>query len=297
LLTAFLLTGLAALLAILGLWACWLEPRSLTVTRLEIRSPGWPKGAPALRIALLADLHAAGPHDTPARLAEVVARANAEAPDLVLLLGDYIDLRLVRTSLVPPEAIGRALAPLRAPLGVHAVLGNHDWEAGGARMAAALAAAGIGVLENAARQLRHGGHDFWLAGIGDAWSGADDLAATLEQVTDAAPVLAMTHCPDVFPEIPAQVALTVAGHTHGGQVRLPWLGALVVPSRWRRRYAYGHIVEHGRHLFVSRGLGHSLLPVRFLCPPEIALLTLCHAQAEAAPATATKALSLVGSSA
>ncbi len=122
-----------------------------------------------------------------------------------------------------------------------------------------------------------GGHDFWLAGIGDAWSGADDLAATLEQVTDAAPVLAMTHCPDVFPEVPAQVALTVAGHTHGGQVRLPWLGALVVPSRWRRRYAYGHIVEHGRHLFVSRGLGHSLLPVRFLCPPEIALITLCHA--------------------
>jgi len=295
LLTALLVTGAAALLASGGLWVFWLEPRSLSVTRLRISSPAWPKSAPPLRIALLADLHAAGPYETPARLAQVVARANAEAPDLVLLLGDYIDLRLVKTSLVLPEAIAPVLAGLQAPLGVHAVLGNHDWEAGGARMTAALAAAGIGVLENAARRLRHGGHDFWLAGIGDAWSGADEVAATLDQITDRAPVVAMTHSPDVFPEVPARVALTVAGHTHGGQVRLPLIGALVVPSRYRRRYAYGHIVEGGRQLFVSRGIGHSLLPMRFLCPPEIALITLCHAQPEAA--AAKKALSLAGSSA
>ena len=268
---AVLLSGVA-----LAVWAFWVEPRSLTLTRLEIASPAWPQTAPPLRIALLADIHAAGPHDTPARCARVVARANAEGADLVLLLGDYVDLRRVKTAFVAPEVIAPVLARLQAPLGVYAVLGNHDWEIGGARMARALAAAGIQCLDNAVWRLQRSGGDCWLVGVGDASLGADRLAATLEQITDLAPALLMTHSPDVFPEVPARVALSVAGHTHGGQVRLPWVGPLVVPSRYGKRYAYGHIVESGRHLFVSRGLGQSVLPMRFLCPPEIVVITLRH---------------------
>ena len=296
-----LLAGLIALLLAGGalvLWAAWIEPRSLTVTRVEIASPAWPGSAGVLRIALLSDLHAAGPHELPAHYVEVVARANAEQPDLVLLLGDYVGRHRAKTASVAPEVIAPVLGRLRAPLGVYAVLGNHDWRLGGARVARALAAAGIAVLENAARRLPRGGGDCWLLGVGDATLGADRLAATLAQVTDDAPALLMTHSPDVFPEVPARVALSVAGHTHGGQVRLPFLGALYVPSRYGLRYAYGHLIEDGRHRFVTRGLGHSILPVRFLCPPEIVVITLrsaSDAQADAASTAATKASSLAGS--
>jgi hypothetical protein len=275
--TALLLTIVAVLLlagAALALWAAWIEPRSLTVTRLEIASPGWPSTVPPLRIALLSDFHAAGPHDLPARYAQVVARANSEAPDLVLLLGDYVARHRVKTASVPPEAIAPVLGRLRAPLGVYAVLGNHDWRAGGARVARALAAAGIAVLDNAVVRLPRAGGECWLLGVGDATLGADRLAATLGQVTDDAPALLMTHSPDVFPEVPARVALSVAGHTHGGQVRLPFLGALYVPSRYGLRYLYGHLIEDGRDRFVTRGLGHSILPVRFRCPPEVVVITL-----------------------
>jgi len=299
--TALLVAGLIGLLlagGALALWAAWIEPRSLTVTRLEIASPAWPGSAGALKVALLSDVHASGPHDLPARYAEVVARANAEVPDLVLLLGDYVDRRRVKTAFVPPEVIAPVLGRLRAPLGVYAVLGNHDWRIGGARMARALAAAGIEVLDNAARRLRRESGDCWLVGIGDASLGADRLATTLGQITDDAPALLMTHSPDIFPEVPARVALSVAGHTHGGQVRLPLVGALYVPSRYGLRYAYGHLVEDGRHRFVTRGLGHSILPIRFLCPPEIVVITLrsaSDAHLDAASTAAMKASSRAGS--
>jgi predicted MPP superfamily phosphohydrolase len=298
---ALLVSALLGLLlagGALALWAAWIEPRSLTVTRLEIASPAWRGSAGALRIALLSDLHAAGPHDLPARYAQVVARVNAEGPDLVLLLGDYVGRHRVKTASVAPEVIAPVLGRLRAPLGVYAVLGNHDWRSGGARVARALAAAGIEVLDNAARRLRREGGDCWLLGVGDASLGADRLAATLAQVTDDAPALLMTHSPDLFPEVPARIALSVAGHTHGGQVRLPLVGALYVPSRYGLRYAYGHLVEDGRHRFVTRGLGHSVLPIRFLCPPEIVVITLraaSDAQADAASTAAMKASSLTGS--
>lgn len=290
------MTSLIALLLAgggLAVWAFWIEPRSLTVTRLEIASPAWPRTAPELRIVLLSDIHAAGPHDLPPRCAQVVERANAEAPDLILLLGDYVDDRRLRTAFVPPEVIAPVLGRLRARLGVYAVLGNHDWRVGGLRTARALAVAGIAPLDNAVQRLALAGGDCWLAGIGDASVGGDRLAATLAQVPDDAPVLLMTHSPEVFPEVPERVALSVAGHTHGGQVRLPLIGAVYVPARcWR--YVYGHMVEGGRHLFVSRGIGQSTVPVRFLCRPEIVVITLRHgpeAQADAASAAATNASS------
>jgi hypothetical protein len=93
-------------------------------------------------------------------------------------------------------------------------------------------------------------------------------------VSDDAPVLAFTHNPDVFPHVPARVALTIAGHTHGGQVVLPLLGRPLVPSAYGQRYAIGHVEEDGRHLFVSSGLGTSIFPVRFGVPPEISIVVV-----------------------
>jgi len=130
------------------------------------------------------------------------------------------------------------------------------------------------VLEDDAVRLRRGTDQLWLVGISDAWEGPHDVRKAFGRVTDGGPVVAFTHNPDVFPAIFARFDLLIAGHTHGGQVHLPLLGRPIVPSQYGQRFAYGHIVEGGRHLFVSSGLGTSILPVRFRVPPEVALLEL-----------------------
>ncbi len=176
------------------------------------------------------------------------------------------------------------------------MLGNHDWWDDPAASRArrrrpdterALLAAGGPVLENGAVRLRHDGRDFWLAGLGSMWAfggamgrwrGLDDLPATLAALTDDAPAMLLAHEPDIFPRVPPRVALTLSGHTHGGQVRLPGV-PLVVPSNYGDRYAGGHVVENGRHLIVSAGLGTSGFPVRFGVPPEIVLVELGQTEA------------------
>ena len=280
-----------------GAYAVGVEARIHKVTRYRPRPPNWPQNL-QLRIAVIADIHACEPWMDLDRIGQIVADTNALAPDLILLLGDYMaHHRFVRRPIPAPDW-AKVLAGLKAPLGVHAILGNHDWwddpEAqrlghGPVRAGRALEAAGIPVYENDARRLTKDGQSFWLAGLGDQWAlqrsrrgtkrsrewirGVDDLAGTMALIADDAPVILMIHEPDAFPSVPARVALTLAGHTHGGQVSLGGF-PLVVPSRYGRRYAYGHIVEEWRHLIVSGGLGCSLAPVRFGVPPEIVVVEL-----------------------
>jgi len=175
----------------------------------------------------------------------------------------------------PPEPIARELSRLRARAGVVAVLGNQDRRLRRHRVQRALAGAGIRVLEDTAIVLETPSGRLWVAGVSDFWSGPHDLARTLRAVTDSStPVLLLTHNPDLFPRIPARVTLTLAGHTHGGQVRFPLLGAPIVPSKYGQRYAGGSVVEGGRHLFVSTGIGTSNVPIRLGVPPTIFVLTL-----------------------
>ena len=134
--------------------------------------------------------------------------------------------------------------------------------------------AGLTVLENDAAMIELDGAAIWVVGIGDKLEGNPDIASALAKVGGGAPVIALTHNPDIFPSIPARVALTIAGHTHGGQVALPIIGRPIVPSAFGERYAAGHIVEGSKHLFVTTGVGTSILPVRFRVPPEISLLTI-----------------------
>jgi predicted MPP superfamily phosphohydrolase len=255
--------------------AFWIEPRSLVITRADIAVAHWPAEGRPLRIAMLADIQPAGPHLTAERVAEVVAQINALEPDLVVLLGDYVSLMRASTSHVPPKATAAVLARLRAPLGVHAVLGSHDWWLDGRYVRRLLEDAGIKVYENDARPIEAAdGRRLWIAGLADLSTRTVDLPGTLAQVTDDAPVILLSHSPDVFPEVPERVALTLAGRTHGGQINLPVLGRLIVPSRFGQRYAYGHIVESGRQMFVSSGIGTAILPARFGVPPEIVLLRI-----------------------
>ena len=279
------------------------EPFRQTVKQYALTPPGWPGGL-KLRIAVLADIHAIDPWVSAERIAGIVEATNAVEADAILLLGDYVcGHRLGRFGkAVPHSAWAGALGKLKAPLGVHAVLGNHDWwedyevqvrEKGPVPAGLALEAAGIPVYENKAVRLMKDGKPFWIAGLGDQWAfwpkkknydqffrrgkidyrGVHDLPGTLAQVTDDAPVILMAHEPDIFPEVPARVSLTLSGHTHGGQVRVLGYSPLV-PSRFGTRYIYGHVDEDGRNLIVSGGLGMSALPIRFGSPPEIVVVEL-----------------------
>lgn len=244
--------------------------------RLTVPLAGW--RGPALRVGILSDIHAALPLIPPARIARIARRLLAERPDLVLLPGDFVTTktRLVRRVPVGPVAAALAALPTAAP--TLAVLGNHDHHAGATTVTAALEGVGITVLRNTARRVELPGGPLWVAGLDDMFTRRDDLEQTLAAVDRTASVIMLSHVPDVFPRLPPWVPLTVAGHTHGGQVRVPGLAPIVTNSRLPRALAYGLHERDGRRLYVSGGVGTTGWPVRFCRPPEIALLTL-----EAAP--------------
>ena len=266
--------ALASVGAALAAWALLVEPRRLVVRRVRIASRAWPAARPPLRVALVSDLHAGGPHVDPEAVARLVERVNRAQPDLVLLLGDFVDHEVAAGDDVAPEAVAAILGRLRAPLGSVAVLGNHDWRYGGERVAAALEAAGMRVLENEAVALDG---SLWVAGVGDARLRTAAVERALSEVPDGDPVILLTHNPDVFPEVPDRVALTVAGHLHGGQVGIPLVRKPVLPSVHGERFARGHVEERGRHMYVTQGVGEAGLPLRFLAPPEVVVVELASA--------------------
>lgn len=266
----------------------FIEPAlKLHVRKWHIRRDDW--ALPSLRIAVVSDLHVGEPFVGLSRVKQIARRTNAISPDLILLPGDFARGHKFETRSIGIEELAPILANLKAPLGVYAVLGNHDWwedreaqrrECGPNMVAEALEHSGIPVLSNSATKPEGAG--FWLAGLEDQRAlrrglrqtqGLDDLPATMAQITDNAPVIMMAHEPDIFPDLPDQVALTVSGHTHGGQIRL-FGRAPVVPSRYGERYAYGHVRENGRDLVVSGGIGCSVLPIRFGVTPEITVVEL-----------------------
>jgi predicted MPP superfamily phosphohydrolase len=253
---------------LVGYRAAWQEPRSLVVREVALELPRWPAPLDGLRVALVSDLHAGAGHTTPERIAEIVDRALALDADLNLLLGDFLDSTHLGLGRARVRDVARELA--RIP-GALAVLGNHDWRAAGPAMAWALRDAGVTLLENDAVAVRDG---LWVAGLADPRHRFMHLEATLRKAPQDAAVLLAVHDPDVFPGVPARVSLTVAGHLHGGQVNVPILRRAVLPSRFGERYLAGHVVEEGRHLYVSAGLGTAGLPLRLRRPPEIPVLTL-----------------------
>ena len=274
----------AALICVLTLfftlWGFWWEPRQLVTVRQTLALPGWPAGAGPLRVALISDLHAGGPFVKPEKIREIVTRINAENPDLVLIAGDFISeslyghrgiIGVVGGHYLDPEKIAEPLAALHPRYGVFAVLGNHDWHYRPDKLTAALAVNHVTVLENRAVALPGG---LWLAGIGDLFAGRNDLALAFKEIPPGAKVIALMHNPDLFPQLPASAILGIAGHTHGGQVSLPFIGPPFTSSRYGQRYVHGHIVENGRDFFVTSGIGETGLPVRFRVPPEIVILTL-----------------------
>jgi predicted MPP superfamily phosphohydrolase len=266
------LLGSAAAAAAGLWWVGWHEPRRLVVTEHTLEPPGWPQSLDGLRVGLLSDLHAGLGYTDAARITAAAELLNGQRPDVVCLLGDYLDSTLFGRGRADPDEVAQALAILDAPLGRYAVLGNHDWRGAGPAMGAALRRAGLTVLENDARPTERG--SLWMAGTADLRRRRPDVPHTLRAVPQGAPVILLTHDPDVFPGVPARVSLTLAGHLHGGQVDVPFLRLLFIPSHHGTRYLGGHVVEDGRHLYVSTGVGTAGLPLRFRRPPEVVVLTL-----------------------
>jgi predicted MPP superfamily phosphohydrolase len=274
--------GLVGLGASPAAYATGIEALELHTTRYRLTPPGWPAGQ-RLSIAVIADLHAGGPNMGLARIRDVIDAAQAERADLIVVLGDYFATHRFITEHVPHAAWAAELARLKAPFGVYTILGNHDWWNDITGTRAALKRVDLPILENNAVLLGEAGARFWLLGLGDTiayklghgrFRGVDDLPGTLKHVTTDDPAILLVHEPDIFPKVPDRIALTLAGHTHGGQIRIPFLWEHYVPSRYGARFAYGHIIERGRHMIVSGGLGTSVVPARLGVPPEIVRIEL-----------------------
>ena len=255
-------------------WAFFIEPNRLVVRQETIELDRWPSALSGLKIAVLSDLHIGSAFIDERKVRTIVERTNQLQPDLIVILGDYIASNGRTGHRVQPEVFAPLLKDLHAPFGVYSVLGNHDWWYNGVKVRRALEANGIKVLENEVFSVDVRGARLWLAGLSDLWTQPQLIDQTIAQVPDGVPLIALTHNPDVFPQVPTRVNLLLAGHTHGGQVRFPLIGSVVESSRYGERYEAGHVVETGHDLFVTTGIGTSIVPVRFGVPPEIVLLVL-----------------------
>lgn len=246
--------------------------------RLTVELVGWPKDVAPVRIALLSDIHVGNRAMTTARLGAIVDQVNAAEPDLVLLAGDFVIGHEADGAAERAEALVAPLSRLAAPLGAIAVLGNHDhWTAPDA-IRDALTRAHVTVLENDAN--RRG--PLTVLGVGDVFSDHDDLARTLAASAAMGGIrVAVTHSPDLVHQLDGEVGLLLAGHTHCGQVVLPWIGPLRPLSprqRWKPlfdwKYRCGVVRDRNQVTVVTAGLGSGSFPLRLGAPPDWWLVTL-----------------------
>jgi uncharacterized protein len=267
---------LALLILILScfVWGFLIEPNRLILHPDTIQIDKWPQELSGLRIAVISDIHAGGPFINDQKLQQIVAMTNGLNPDLIVLLGDYMSPNSWHSHRVEPEVTAAALKNLKAALGVYSVLGNHDWWYNGAKVRHALEQNGIHVLEDEVAEVKWHDRSFWLVGLADLWTRPQHIGETIAKVPPGSTVIALTHNPDIFPSLPQGVPLLIAGHTHGGQVNIPLIGTPVVTSDLGPKYTAGHVFENGHHLFVTTGIGTSILPVRFRVPPESLILTI-----------------------
>ena len=261
-------------LGLLLFWGVFIEPNRLIVRQETIAIDRWPSQLDGLRVAVLSDIHVNDAFIDEDKVRTIVRRTNELKPDLIVIAGDYMSSNGWLKRRVEPERFGPMLQGFNAPLGTYSVLGNHDWWYSGPRIRTGLEHNGIKVLEDEVVEIRARGTSLWLVGLADLWTRPQRVEQTIARVPEGQTIIALTHNPDIFPELPERVQLLLAGHTHGGQVRFPIIGTVAEASKYGERYVRGHIFENNHHLFVTTGIGTSVLPVRFGVTPELVLLTL-----------------------
>jgi predicted MPP superfamily phosphohydrolase len=286
------ITRLIFVLVLAGMifWSFYYEPSRLVVNNYPLKLQKWSAKQNGLKIVAISDIHGGSNFVTEERIRKVVRETNAQNPDIIVLLGDYLSRQFFnRNELkMPLETVMENLKGLQAKYGVYAVIGNHDNEFGGAKVREGLENIGYKVLENEVATINYNGEWIRLLGIddvlkaGNLWQKiSDDLKSVLNKSeAKAGKIIVLTHNPDAIAYLTEELSISddfsllIAGHTHGGQCRFPLIGAPVVPSEFEQKYAAGHVRDKGIDVFVTTGIGMSVLPVRFGVPPEIAVLEL-----------------------
>lgn len=253
-----------------GIVAPFAHAQPHLVRELKFTIPGWPNFGRPLRVAFLADFHTGSHTDDVARLERIITEAATYKPDLVLYGGDYVNMMAFGGGRIPPAVIARILGTLEAPLGRVGVIGNHDRNYDPVEVTDALKANGITMLYDERTTVTHEGHAITIAGIPDARIEREAPRALLRGLTQ--PSIVLTHDPVWFADVPAGPHLTLAGHTHGGQICLPLIGAIRNASHAPMAWSYGLIEEPGKRMYVTSGLGCSGIPLRIGRSPEFVLI-------------------------
>ncbi len=268
-------------------YAYFIEPNRLVITRREIKINNWNRAFDGLRIAAIADIHGGSNGVTEEKLRRLVEMVNAENPDVIVLLGDYVAYDEASSTVrMPVKMIAENLRGFKSKYGVFAILGNHDGRYGDKEIGGAFRSVGFKVLTNEVASIEKNGQRLRIMGAEDHMQIASwqefyrDFKLSAATADKTGNLIVLEHSPDILttilgdPTVADEVDLVLAGHTHGGQIRLPILGAPIVPSGYGQKYAAGHFKEGGVDMFVTTGIGTSIIPFRFLVPPEIAVLTV-----------------------
>lgn len=253
----------AIVIFFLFLYSFLIEPNLLTVKEYNIEYPLL-KG---LKVVFVGDFHIK-PSQVK-RLDKIISKINKQQPDLVLLAGDFVAGH-EKDSTLPIEQIARALGTIKVQHGIYSVLGNHDVWLDPELVTKELEKNGIKVLNNSNFEVKYNHTSLYIAGVEDLTTSQPDIIKALKKTNP--PIILLSHSPDIFPSVPNDIFLTLAGHTHGGQVRFPFIGSLIVPSDYGNEFSYGLIEKNGKKMIVTKGIGTSILPIRFCCLPEIVVI-------------------------
>jgi uncharacterized protein len=255
----------------------WNATRDPLIRKASVNVNDWPLNTPAVKILLISDTHVAGPDMPPERLAGILCTLNSHKPDVILLAGDYISEKRLATRLYTPAELAKPFVELSAPMGVFAVMGNHDHWADVDAIRVELQRNGVRVLDNNAARAG----PIIIGGIDDEFTNHHNLVDTYAAMDSlgAGPRILLSHGPDVVPDLPKPVEALFTGHTHCGQIVLPFIGAIAQGSRYGERFSCGDITDKRQNrpdqrLFVSAGLGTSILPLRYGAHPDVWLVTL-----------------------